>query len=137
MSLIHGQKPLFANSIQYAGLSDPGRARPVNEDCLLMLPGAGVFAVADGLGGLDAGDVASRTAMEQLSALYTSVQAAPCCPFFPLISSREAAQQTEVINACTYRRKIALGQDMATTLDMAHLCGSSVVVAHVGDSRVY
>ena len=105
-----------------------------------MLPGAGVFAVADGLGGLDAGDVASRTAMEQLSALYTSVQAAPCCPFFPLISSRGAAQLTEVIeeiNARTYRRKIACGQDMATTLAMVHLCGSSDVVAHVGDSRVY
>jgi protein phosphatase len=41
-----------------------------------MLPHAGVFAVADGLGGLDAGDVASRTALDQLRALYSGTDKA-------------------------------------------------------------
>ena len=131
---------LSAGTIQAVGLSDPGRVRPINEDGLLMLPHAGVFAVADGLGGLDAGDVASRTALDQLRALYSGTDKAACCPFSSLAASRGApplAEVLEEVNLRTYRRKIALGRNMATTLAMVQTCPSFVLIAHVGDSRIY
>ena len=72
MALQEGACDLFANRVVCAGVSDPGRVRRANEDGLLLLPAAGVFAVADGLGGLDAGDIASRSALQALAALYTT-----------------------------------------------------------------
>lgn len=131
---------LSAGAIQAVGLSDPGRVRSINEDGLLMLPQAGVFAVADGLGGLDAGDVASRTALDQLRALYSGTDKAACCPFFSLADSRGApplAEVLEEVNLRTYRRKIALGRNMATTLALVQICPSFFLIAHVGDSRIY
>ncbi|MEL6678717.1 MAG: serine/threonine-protein phosphatase, partial [Pseudomonadota bacterium] len=41
--------------------TDTGRLRSHNEDSLLALPGAGLWVVADGMGGHDAGDFASQT----------------------------------------------------------------------------
>ncbi len=136
-----GSCDLFAGRIAYAGLTDPGRVRPLNEDGLLLLPGAGVFAVADGLGGLDGGDIASRTALQALAALYTAPGGAPCCPLFPPEDEHPAgpplASVIAAINLRTFRQKIALGRNMATTLAMIQCCGPTAAVVHVGDSRVY
>jgi protein phosphatase len=138
---LHGSANLFAGRIAYAGLTDPGRVRPLNEDGLLLLPGAGVFAVADGLGGLDGGDIASRTALQALAALYTAPGGAPCCPLFPPEDEHPAgpplAAVVAAVNLRTFRQKIALGRNMATTLAMVQCCGPTAAVVHVGDSRVY
>ena len=137
----HGSANLFAGRIAYAGVSDPGRVRPVNEDGLLLLPAAGVFAVADGLGGLDHGDIASRTALQALAVLYTAPGGAPCCPLFPPPAEHPAGPPlfavVASVNLRTFRQKIALGRNMATTLAMVQCCGPTAAVAHVGDSRVY
>ncbi|MBW2087285.1 MAG: hypothetical protein JRI54_14865 [Deltaproteobacteria bacterium] len=53
--------------IEYAGQSDPGRVRENNEDTYLVLPEYGLFAVADGMGGHNSGEVASAMAVETLS----------------------------------------------------------------------
>ena len=125
-----------------AGLSHPGLVRRTNEDSLLLLPAAGVFAVTDGLGGLDAGDIASRTALQSLATLYRTPQGAACCPvFFPAAATPPGqpplVEVIHTVNLCTFRQKIALARNMATTLAMVQLCGSTAAVAHVGDSRVY
>ena len=137
----HGSANLFAGRIAYAGVSDPGRVRPVNEDGLLLLPAAGVFAVADGLGGLDHGDIASRTALQALAVLYTAPGGAPCCPLFPPPAEHPAGPPlfavVASVNLRTFRQKIALARNMATTLAMVQCCGPTAAVAHVGDSRVY
>ncbi|HMX61833.1 MAG TPA: serine/threonine-protein phosphatase, partial [Candidatus Sumerlaeota bacterium] len=52
--------------IQAAGLSDRGMKRPHNEDSLSVVPSLSLFIVADGMGGHNAGEVASRQAIESI-----------------------------------------------------------------------
>ena len=50
----------------YGGRTDVGRGRPENEDSHLVDPADGLYAVADGMGGHRAGEVASATAIDAL-----------------------------------------------------------------------
>src|SRR5579862_9552255 len=56
------------------GVSDPGCVRPNNEDFFLLLPASGLYVVADGMGGAQAGEHASRLAAETVRDM---IQAAP------------------------------------------------------------
>lgn len=53
--------------MEYATLTVRGKGRANNEDCLRVLPEAGLFMVADGMGGHLAGEVASKIAVEAIS----------------------------------------------------------------------
>lgn len=139
-SLLAGETRSFNFQVAYAGLSDPGRVRLCNEDSFLILEDEAIFAVADGLGGLDAGDVASRTALEALAAL--------CRPAFsgageevasPAGGEKEAdlGSLVDAVNVRVFERKTALGNTMATTLALVSLSDDAAWIAHVGDSRVY
>ncbi len=139
-SFLAGETRLLNFQLAYAGLSDPGRVRRCNEDSFLILEDEAIFAVADGLGGLDAGDVASRTALEALSAL--------CRPGFsgagemtasPAGGEKEVdlGRLVDAVNVRVFERKRALGNTMATTLALVSLSDDAAWIAHVGDSRVY
>ena len=52
--------------IQSEGASDPGKVRKLNEDSYLLKPDVGLWVVADGMGGHDAGDFASQTLVAEL-----------------------------------------------------------------------
>lgn len=110
----------------YGGVSDIGRVRAVNEDALLMEPP--LFAVADGLGGHEAGEVASELAVE---VLYEN---APRRADAKALARAVRSANDAVIEAAESGRGRA---GMGTTLTAAMLEGSRVVVAHVGDSRAY
>src|ERR1700726_3265970 len=64
--------PTPANKIQVASISDRGLSekRPLNEDSFLADPERGIFVVCDGVGGADAGEVASQTAVEVLNEAF-------------------------------------------------------------------
>lgn len=115
-----------ARRASYAGLSDTGRVRTHNEDTVLLSPP--VFAVADGLGGHHAGEIASLVAIETLA------EQAPPRPDAKALGRAVRAANRAVLQAA------AAGQghsSMGTTLTAAMVDGTSIVVAHVGDSRAY
>jgi len=110
----------------YAGLSDVGRVRTHNEDAVLLSPP--LFAVADGLGGHRAGEVASTVAIEAL------MEAAPAHADAKALGRAVRAANRAVIEAASEGR----GQSgMGTTLTAAIVEGTCIAVAHVGDSRGY
>ncbi len=110
------------------GISDSGAVRGENQDAFLLDTARGVFAVADGLGGLAHGELASRTAIELLGKKLARNGR---------LSLKEVVQE---VNA--EARKAGLRLDaggFGTTLTVArHHPGSrSVDLAHVGDSAAW
>lgn len=110
----------------YAGDSHVGRVRSDNEDAFLLAPP--LFAVADGLGGHQAGEIASALAIDTL------LEAAPRAADLKALGRAVRQANTAVIEAAaTGRGKPGMG----TTLTAVMLDGTRLAVAHVGDSRAY
>jgi serine/threonine protein phosphatase PrpC len=109
-----------------AGITDPGLTRPTNEDAYLVEPP--LYAVADGMGGHRAGEVASRVALEELLA-----NAPRRVDAKSLARAIRAANRAVIESADKSRTRTGMG----TTLTAAMVDGTHVVVAHVGDSRAY
>ncbi len=113
------------------GASDVGRKRSHNEDAFLVMPEAGLFAVADGLGGHASGEVASRTAVEELAACFGRLAGAP---------EDRLREALRIANRAVHGRSQADARlsGMGTTLVAGHFAeGGRLAVAHVGDSRAY
>jgi protein phosphatase len=119
------------------GLSDVGRRRESNEDDLLLEPELGLYAVADGMGGHAAGEIASRLAIETLQEVRRQGAAAPQA------SADEAAAWLREAFTEANRRicdSIRLHEErrgMGTTVVALVQSCDGVVVGHVGDSRGY
>jgi protein phosphatase len=124
--------------IRSHGCRDVGRVRESNEDFLLVDDATGLWAVADGMGGHAAGEVASELAVR---ALAESVRAA--VDGSPLADAAAARRCLEAGLEAANRRicdSIAAHPDqrgMGTTLVTAVVVGETAVIAHVGDSRAY
>lgn len=116
-------------ALRYAVQSDPGLARERNEDLAGALPGRGVFAVADGMGGHVGGAVASRVAVD---AALACLEACAVVDFEALARAMERANRAVLEEAA---RQGLWG--MGTTLTLAHVAGGAIQIAHVGDSRAY
>jgi PPM family protein phosphatase len=111
---------------QYAG-TDTGRQRRANEDSLLAR--APLFVVADGMGGAQAGEVASRLAVESFQGGLEDVSE----PESALAAlAREANSR---IHELSHSHAEQAG--MGTTLTAIYVGERDVAIAHVGDSRAY
>lgn len=106
--------------------TDIGRVRQNNEDSFLVDETAGIFAVADGLGGLEGGEIASQTAVATIVDALKNRGAAALDDLSKLLLDANEA-------VVTIGRKSGILQ-MGTTLTMAHVVGDSLRLAHVGDS---
>jgi protein phosphatase len=120
------------------GVTDVGRRRESNEDDFLLEPGSGVYAVADGMGGHAAGEIASHLAIETLREVLPRDGAA--------IETRSVEEATEwlrdaVVEAnrriCDSIRLHEERRGMGTTVVALVHAGQDAVVGHVGDSRMY
>jgi serine/threonine protein phosphatase PrpC len=137
--------PVPENSVldvEFAQFSDPGKVRGHNEDYLgFVVPSSPararshgwLFVLADGVGGHDRGEVASRTAVETL--LEAFPRAAASETPVSLLTRLVQSANTRVVEA-----GLAAGAGrsrMATTLVACLLRHDRAAVAHVGDSRCY
>lgn len=135
------------------GLSDIGRRRLSNEDAFLADDALGLYVVADGMGGHNAGEVASGEAVDALHGMVrqqeNALRAIEALPKGEPTSEAGTTALRQVlrlvesaVQAATYM-VFGLGQanperkGMGTTLSVLLLRGDYAVTAQVGDSRIY
>jgi len=111
-----------------AGTTDAGRKRRRNEDSFVREPP--LFAVADGMGGAQAGEVASRLAAAAFREFHEADELDP---------EERVATIIQEANRRIYERarSDAQASGMGTTITAALVSGDSVAIGHVGDSRAY
>ena len=112
------------------GISDPGCVRNNNEDCYLLSPKAGLYVVADGMGGAQAGEHASKLAVETLADVIGHG------------GQNGTEMLTHAFQEANNRVMSAAANDanlegMGTTLVAALESGGEILIASVGDSRAY
>jgi protein phosphatase len=128
-----------------SGASHPGHVRQINEDAWRADPGLGLFVVADGMGGHNAGEVASGLAIEALHTFIrrTSEDSDFTWPFG--IDPKQSYRANRLATAVKLanRRVFRAGESrdeytgMGTTVVAVLAEGDEIAVAGVGDSRVY
>lgn len=111
-------------------LSHVGKVRKMNQDAYILLPEYQLLAVADGMGGHLAGDVASSQAVKILENYVCKHQGLPEEILYEAFNEANSdifskAQSDEVLKG------------MGTTLTAAMLKNGRLIIAHVGDSRAY
>ncbi len=121
--------PLSSATVTDRGLNPK---RPLNEDSFLADSNRGIFAVADGVGGAEAGEVASQTAIEVLDEAFRhKVDGADIEDLMELAIQRANASIHQMAQD---HAKFSM---MATTIVGLHLRGNIATIGHVGDSRLY
>ncbi len=122
-------------------MTDVGRVRAINEDHFTAGQDLGLFIVADGLGGQNAGEVASKMAVEIVKSHLTNNES-------PLVGNyqEEFSPDTNrmlsgirLANSAIYEagQKNSDQQGMGTTVSSIYIKGDVMRLAHVGDSRIY
>ncbi|MES9967566.1 MAG: Stp1/IreP family PP2C-type Ser/Thr phosphatase [Sedimenticola sp.] len=118
-------------SIEVASCSDKGLVREVNEDSLAAMPDYGLVIVADGMGGYNAGDVASQIAVETIA--MTLLPQLGMEAEISLADTVAAANDTIIASIEAEPQY----RGMATTVVLGVFGAGTLHYAHVGDSRLY
>lgn len=127
-------QPATSLNVESQAISDRGlnERRPLNEDSFLADGERRIFVVADGVGGAEAGEVASQTAVEVLDEAFRHQE--------------DGADIEDLMELAIQRANASIhqmAQDntrfsmMATTVVALHLRGNVATIGHVGDSRLY
>jgi protein phosphatase len=123
-----------SSSLHSFAVSDRGLnpKRPLNEDSFLSDSERGIYSVADGVGGAEAGEVASQTAIEVLDEAFRhKLEGADVEDLMELAIQRANASIHQMAQE---HEKFSM---MATTIVALHLQGNIATIGHVGDSRLY
>lgn len=120
-------------SMVWCGLTDTGRVREHNEDFFscIDLKDCTLFAVADGMGGHDAGEVASRLAVETICKEIRDGVRGNSDP------QKLLEKAVQKANSEVLRQGTNIGSNMGTTVTVALVVRDQAYIANVGDSRTY
>ncbi|MDR0457446.1 MAG: protein phosphatase 2C domain-containing protein [Burkholderiaceae bacterium] len=134
-------------TLEWAALSDVGRKRANNEDAVRVEPEYRLAVLADGMGGYNAGEVASRMTVANVGdALIGWVQDAAARLADPRGAPFTVAAALQALQACADEANRAIFDDanaqpehagMGTTLVAALVYQGQLLIGHVGDSRAY
>ncbi|GAB1392330.1 Stp1/IreP family PP2C-type Ser/Thr phosphatase [Rhodocyclaceae bacterium] len=133
----------LSSALEMATCSDPGRVRSNNEDSVLANPQLGLAVLADGMGGYNAGEVASSMAtavlgceLEHAFDLHPPHQVSEDGKTWAhaALIDRVAKTNAAIHHAASNNAKYA---GMGTTLVMVQFFDNRMAVAHIGDSRLY
>ena len=134
----------LTDALQIVSLTDPGRVRGHNEDCVESRPELGIVVLADGMGGYNAGEVASGMATSSISAGLAESWTREALKKLDrnaamALSQSVVQEQTAKANAAIYAaaQKDPHCAGMGTTLVVCLFYDDFLTVAHVGDSRLY
>jgi len=111
--------------------TDVGRVREINEDRYLQRDDLGLFAVADGVGGHQAGEIASQTSVETIEAKFVEPTTEG------LVSAVEQANDAVWHLAQSAAEKRGMGTTLTAVALVNEAGEEHLAVANVGDSRVY
>ena len=129
-------------TLYMTGQSDVGQARNHNEDAISWDVEHGFVLLADGMGGHNAGDVASHMSLETLIAVLQPALAKP----LTLRPNKGVSRQATLVRRAINKANTAVFENaqanserkgMGTTLVVVLFYEDKVVVGHVGDSRAY
>lgn len=133
--------------LEASGATDVGMKRRLNEDVFVVDPEAGMYLVADGMGGHAAGEVASRVATDEILRAFKEGPSDADETWPEHWDSGRSAAANLIVDAIVaghHRVTMAMNKDadlkgMGTTVVVAvHLPGDDrIVICHVGDSRAY
>ncbi len=131
--------PLMTFTLKSASVSDIGLVRQNNEDVCAELPDCHFYIVADGMGGHQAGEIASKTAVETFLDLVRKGKSKELARE-PLTESFNYLKHAiEIVNQTVYQkgRSSPEFKGMGTTLCFLYFHEQGLVYGHVGDSRIY
>lgn len=111
-------------------LSETGSIRQKNEDALYSSPKHGFFAVADGMGGHDSGEIASAVAIEIIRIELEDLED---------VTPGKMVAAFAAANKAIYEKSAIKGKQssMGTTLSVFKVLGDRGYIGHIGDSRIY
>ncbi|MBO4349634.1 MAG: Stp1/IreP family PP2C-type Ser/Thr phosphatase [Proteobacteria bacterium] len=135
----------MATKLACAAKTDVGLKRTNNEDNLIMVPSHGLYVLADGMGGHASGQVASTMCVSHVAQFICEISHQPNFEF-PykadtslsyeanlLVNAIKFANERVYIQSCKDRAMEGMGTTVTAILNAPH----GLVLAHVGDSRIY
>lgn len=140
----YGPPPSLRSKMQCVGLTDTGKVREHNEDTIAFDPDIGLLVLADGMGGYNAGEVASGIAVKTIVNLVresveredmTVVDTSTGLARSSVILRDAIARANKIIYQTARTQPQCEG--MGTTVVAALFYDNRISIAHVGDSRLY
>jgi serine/threonine protein phosphatase PrpC len=131
--------------MEFGARSDPGRVRENNEDSFRLAPEINLFVLSDGMGGLEAGEIASKLAVDTVVEHCEQAEADPSLAVFGKHiegvsdACNRMASAVRLANTAIYENARNRGGKaaMGATIVVLRVFEDRVCIAHVGDSRAY
>lgn len=125
--------------ILHSGLTDTGRVRSGNEDAWAADPAQGLYIVADGMGGHNAGEIAARLVVESLPKMVHKRISTAAAPSTSQALARRLRSAVSRLSRDVYQQAMTEPglMGMGATVVLAMIQGDDAVIVHMGDSRAY